>query len=104
MVDYQKLDYEVVGLRNLLVLCVVLQVFSGVHSIAMRMNYYYLLFVPILIPRIIQYGNRRSKTILQLSVVCMLTFFTIYYFYYAYTDIDILNVYPYVSVFKDLWY
>lgn len=103
MVEYNKLDDEVVGLRNLLVLSVVLQVFSGVHSIAMRMNYYYLLFIPILIPRIIHHGSHKSKTILQLSVLCMLGFFTIYYFYYAYTDVDILNVYPYVSLFQNLY-
>lgn len=102
IVDQQKLDNDTVGLRNILVISVILQVFSGVHSIAMRMNYYYLLFIPLLIDRVIQIGDDKEKKILQISKVCMVVFFTIYYFYYAYTDVDILNVYPYKSFWSEL--
>ncbi len=102
IIDQEKLDSETMGMRNFLVLSVILQVFSGVHSIAMRINYYYLLFVPLLIDRVIQSGNQQEKKILQLSKVCMVTFFTIYYFYYAYTDTDILNVYPYIPFWEDM--
>ena len=97
-----KLDEETVGLRNILVLCVFIQVFSGVHTLAMRMNYYYLLFVPLLIDRVMKSGFIKYRFLIWLSKVCMIVFFTIYYFYYAYTDTDILEIYPYVSVFKDL--
>lgn len=100
--DPNKLDDDTVGLRNLLILCVFLQTFSGVHSIAMRMNYYYLLFIPILIPRIIVCGNPKYRTLIKVSIVCMILFFTVYYFYKAYTGSDILEVYPYKSFFQDL--
>lgn len=96
-----KLDEETVGLRNILLLCVFIQVFSGVHTLAMRMNYYYLLFVPLLIDRVMNAGFSKYRFLIWLSKTCMIIFFTIYYFYYAYTDVDILEVYPYVSVFKD---
>lgn len=95
LIDEDKLDNDTIGLRNFLIIAVFLQVFSGAHSIAMRMNYYYLIFIPLIIERVIQIGNNRHKEILQLSKICMIAFFTIYYFYFAYTDRDILNVYPY---------
>lgn len=101
IVDAKKLDDDVVGLRNLLILSVVLQVFSGVHSLAMRMNYYYLLFVPLLIPRIIDKSKSKYYTLAQLSIVCIVGFFLFYYFYEAYTGSDVLNVYPYISAFSN---
>ncbi len=102
IVDQDKLDDDVIGLRNFLILSVFLQVFSGVHSLAMRMNYYYLIFVPLLIERVLRIGNDREKRIMQLSKICMVVFFTVYYFYYAYTDRDILNVYPYKPFWGDM--
>ncbi len=102
IVDQLKLDNDTVGLRNILVISVVLQVFSGVHSIAMRMNYYYLLFIPLIIDHVIRIGDDKEKKILQISKVCMVVFFTVYYFYFAYTDADILNVYPYKPFWVDM--
>lgn len=99
--DRNRLDDDTVGLRNLLILSVFLQTFSGVHSIAARMNYYYLLFIPLLIPRIISRGNNKYRTLIKISIICMVLFFTVYYFYKAYTGDDILNVYPYKSFFQD---
>lgn len=100
--DQDKLDSDTVGLRNLMILCVFLQTFSGVHTIAMRMNYYFLLFVPLLISKSIEAGKDKFKPLIRLSMICMIVFFVIYYFYYAYTDTDILNVYPYDSFIKDI--
>ena len=34
------------GLRNILVLAVILQIFSMAHILAMRMNYYFIIFIP----------------------------------------------------------
>jgi len=100
--DSKKLDDDTVGLRNLLILSVFLQTFASVHSVAMRMNYYYLLFVPILIPRIIVSGKTKFQTVIKLSIICMVVFFTVYYFYKAYTGTDILQVYPYKVFLQDI--
>ena len=97
--DQEKLDDDMVGLRNLMTFSVFLQVFAGVHTIAMRMNYFYLLLIPILMNRIVQIGEPKYKNIVKISRICMVLFFTLYYFYYAYTDSDILQVYPYKSMF-----
>ena len=99
--DQEYIDDETVGLRNIMVLCVTLQIFSGVHSIAMRMNYYFLLFVPILIPRVISCGYEKYEKLIRLSGACMIAFFTVYYFYHAMTSPDILEVYPYYSFLYD---
>ncbi len=100
--DQQKLDADTVGLRNLLILSVMFQSFSAASTIAMRMNYYYLLLVPILVGRIIRCGNRQMAFWIRLSIICMVAFFLVYYFWYAYTDTDMLKVYPYISLFADL--
>ena len=99
--DQENIDDETAGLRNIMVLCVALQIFSGVHSIAMRMNYYFLLFVPLLVPRVIQCGYEKYEKLIRISKICMILFFTIYYFYHAMTDKDILEVYPYYSFLYD---
>jgi len=99
--ESSKLDDTTIGLRNLTALSVFLQTFSSVHAIAMRMNYYYLLFIPILIPRIIISGDTKYRTLIKLSIICMVIFFTVYYFYKAYTGSDILEVYPYKSFLQD---
>lgn len=94
--DNTLLDEETRGLRNLLFVCAVLQVFSGVNLLAMRMNYYYLMLVPLLIPRVMNRASEKNRTIAEISCLVMAVFFTVFYFYRAYTSSDILNVYPYV--------
>lgn len=92
----KTLDYDTVGLRNLLFLTAIIQSFASVHSLAMRMNYYYLLFVPIIIPRIAKRSSEGNKKIANLSVIVMCVFFTLYFFYKAYFGEDVLRIYPYV--------
>lgn len=101
LVDKNRLDEEIIGLRNVLVLCVILQSFASIHTIAMRMNYYYLIFIPLLIPKIIDAGNTKYRQIIELSIVLMGSFFFVYYFYNAMTGSDTLGIYPYVSLFAD---
>ena len=95
-----KLEDDVIGLRNILLLSVLIQCFAPVHFLAMRFNYYFLVFVPILIPKIANRSSLKNKPIARLSVVAMCCFFTIYFFYYAYTSEDILNIYPYVPFWE----
>lgn len=91
-----RLDKETIGLRNFLYLCTLLQIFAGINTIAMRVNYYYLVFVPLLIPRVLNYASEKNKNISYLIYILMLGFFTFWFFFRAYTTEDILNVYPYI--------
>ena len=43
--DEAMLDSETIGLRNFLLFSLVLQLFAPLHFIAMRMNYYYIIFI-----------------------------------------------------------
>ena len=98
--DHSNTDAETVGLRNILVLSLIIQIFAGVHSLAMRMNYYYLIFIPLLIPKIIQGSSEKNRSLIRLALLVMLSFFTFFYFYKAYTDADILQVYPYIPFWR----
>lgn len=95
IVDKKKLDGEIIGLRNILVLCVAIQIFAGVHTIAMRMNYYYLVFVPILMTQIPNLCDNKNRQIALLSILCIGIFFFGYFYYNLYTGTDLLNIYPY---------
>lgn len=91
-----KLSSDVLGLRNILLVSVCLQGFALVNSVAMRMNYYYLLFLPILISKIPLIGKKEDKTILEISVIVIVVVFIGYFFLNAYTGADILQIYPYI--------
>ena len=99
--DTKKLDKDFVGLRNVLMLSSIIQIFSGVHTVAMRFNYYFLLLVPILLVKSISISDKKYHQITQLSIICMYAFFAVFYFYHAYTDPDILNIYPYKFLLSD---
>lgn len=98
--DQNKLDDDTIGLRNILILSAILQTFSAVNTVAMRLNYYFLLLIPILISKVIRSGNEKYNLLIRLSVVCMTVFFTFYFFYNAYTGSDALHVYPYEFFFQ----
>lgn len=98
--DKDKLTSDVIGLRNVLILSVFLQVFAGVHTVVMRINYYYLLLLPVLIPKIMMVASERYKQVVRLSKVVIVLFFLAYFFYSAYTDEDILQIYPYAFLWQ----
>ena len=97
--DDQKIDRETIGLRNYLLMVVLLQCFAPVHSLAMRMNYYFILFVPILVPKILKNTKYHFGDVAWLSKVVMNWFFLLYYLYTTYvscqTGISDLRTYPY---------
>lgn len=98
--DEAELDQDALAMRNLLLLSVFLQGFASINSIAMRFNYYFLPFIPILIPKIV---NRSSVAYAQIALIAsyvLVAFFTFYFFYNAYTGADALNVFPYVAYWE----
>lgn len=95
--DKDRLDKDTIALRNLLLLSIVLQCFVPIHPLAMRMNYYFLLFIPILIPKIAMRSKFQYKKLTEASVLVMLVGFTAYFFYHASAGSDNLNVYHYIG-------
>ncbi len=94
--ENEKMDDEVLGLRNLLFLSTCLQCFAPVNNIAMRMNYYFLILVPITISKIPTRSKAQYHQVAYLSHIIMCMFFVVYYFYGATTGSDIMQIYPYV--------
>ena len=89
------LDEETVGLRNFLLLSLIVQMFAPLHAIAMRMSYYYIIFIPLLIPKIIKFRSKRWEQVAVLGRHIMVVFFLAYFFFSAYTKDNNLNVFPY---------
>lgn len=92
--DEAKLDAETIGLRNFLLLATVLQMFAPLHNLAMRMNYYYIIFIPLLLPKIIECRSERWKQVAIAGRRLMVIFFLAYFFINANRDGN-LSVFPY---------
>lgn len=96
--DERKMDKDTAAMRNVLLLSVAIQCMAPIHQTVMRMNYYFLPFIPLLIPRIAGRSKRNYYGLANLSVAVMTGFFLFYFFWHCYTDADILCIYPYVPV------
>ncbi len=98
--DEEQLDRETIGLRNFLVFAIFLQCFAPVHPLAMRMNYYFILFIPLLLPKVLEKTAPRFRQVAKLGEVVLSVFFTAYFVYTVYigstTGVSALGVYPYV--------
>ena len=91
---------EFIGLRNLLLASVVIQCFAPLNSLVMRINYYYLVFVPILISQVLKNADTKYNNIINISTKVMIYFFILYFFYKAYYGADILQIFPYISYWR----
>ena len=92
--DETLLDDEAIGLRNFLLLSVALQMFAPLHAIAMRMNYYYIIFIPLLMPKIIESRSERWGQVAVVGRHIMVLFFLVYFFINVTSDGN-LEVVPY---------
>ena len=101
VVDDEALDRDTMALRNILLLSVVLQIFAMLHPLSMRMNYYFLIFLPILIPKIAKRANTKYKSVTELSVVVMIIFFYGYFIRNMLIDNDGLNIFPYIPFWEN---
>lgn len=90
----EQLDEDTRGLRNLMVLVLFIQVFASISTLAMRLNYYFLVFIPLLIPRISHRITRMDVRYVQLIRIGIAAFFVMYYYIKIHTQ-DGLNIHPY---------
>ena len=101
MVEDKSLDQDTVAMRNILLLSVVLQIFAMLHPLSMRMNYYFLIFVPILIPKIAKRCKKQFVNLSAISVVVMTVYFMYYFVNMMIIDDDYLNIFPYIPFWKN---
>lgn len=60
----------------------------------MRMNYYYMPFIPLLLPRIIRYRSERWEQVAVVARYVLLVFFIVYFVVTAPAD-NVLDTFPY---------
>lgn len=89
-------DEEATGLRNILVLTVGIQCFALINNIAMRMNYYFLVFLPLLLPKVIRRMSGRNKWFAGIVEFVCCVYFFYYFLQKAYTAQGGFNIFPYV--------
>lgn len=99
--DERKMDEETIGLRNMLLLATAIQFFAPLHSLAMRMNYYYIIFIPLLMPKIIQCRSEKWSNVAILGRHCMVVFFLFYFFVDAKPGGG-LHIFPYHFFWENL--
>ena len=97
--DEKSMSKELFGLRNFMVFVVILQCFAPLHTLAMRLNYYYILFVPILVPQIMTLSRVSYRQVSLWGGRIMSVFFTYLYLSTVvtsyYSGISTLDIIPY---------
>lgn len=98
--DENEMDEETFGLRNFLLFALWMQCFAPLHNLAMRLNYYYIIFVPMIIPKILECSRHRYRKVATLAEVVIGGYLLYYYLSNTYqaciTGISGLDTYPYV--------
>ena len=100
IVNKKQETRKIVGFRNFLLINLFIQAFATINTVAMRLGYYYLIFIPLLIPMVMTHGNPQYRLIIHIAHIAILTFFFVYFFFNAYCGADVLNVYPYMFLWE----
>ncbi len=102
--DEEKMDAEANGLRNFLLMALTLQFFAPLNNLSMRMNYYFIIFVPIIVPKVFRYAKDNIKDVAKIAKGVIVAFFVVYYLITTYqscrTGISVLDTYPYVAFWE----
>ena len=86
-------DKDLFAMRNYMLLALVIQIFASLHPLAMRMGYYFTIFIPILIPKVIK-SSVRWRQVAYVSAVVMIVYF-LFYFFINTPSHNSLEIYPY---------
>ena len=102
--EEKRMDKETLGLRNFLLLAVILQCFAPVHTLAMRMNYYYIICIPVLMPKLFKCSKNFTHDSVVFIKSALVVFFLGYYLFTTYiscqTGVSALDTYPYIPFWK----
>ena len=101
--DEKKMTNDEIGLRNFLMLATALQSFASLNNLAMRMNYFYIVFIPCAMCKFIEIPKRKFARVAILSKCILCIFFTLYFIYTimaANGTRNLLGIVPYESVWR----
>ncbi len=98
--DESKMDKETMAFRNFLLMALLLQCFAPVHPLAMRLNYYFIIFIPITMAKCMAIPKQGMERLAQWAAVIISVYFTYDFLSKTYescvTGISVLNTVPYV--------
>lgn len=98
--DERKMTHEILGLRNILILMALIQGFAPLQPIAMRMNYYFIMLFPIIIPKFLNRPKEGWENIAQFTKWGLVIFLTLFFLYKINFTENILKAWPYVAYWE----
>ena len=98
--DVKPLSPNDIGFRNLLLLTTFLQYFASLSPVAMRVNYYYLVFIPLAIDHLMINDNSRNVLVSKLASGAISIILIVYFINNMYVGSDILEIYPYLAFWE----
>lgn len=102
--DEEQMDEEAFALRNILTFAVVLQSFASLDFLVMRMNYYFILLIPVALGQSIRYSKPKYAQVARLAEFVIAAFFTLIFvtgIYNSYVaGISTLDTIPYTPFWK----
>lgn len=81
VLDEEQADVDDIGFRNLLLLATLIQFFAPLHFIVSRMNYYFILFIPIALTRANFICKPKFKQVTRIASAVMTVYFIMYFFF-----------------------
>ncbi len=99
------MDEDAYVLRSFLVMTVLLQCFAPLHSLAMRVNYYFIILIPLQIGKCLKYKDEHLGDLAKISEIVLCVFFTGYFIYTLVkgyiTGDSPLNIIPYIPFWAE---
>lgn len=89
-------DQETNGLYNYMLIATAIQMFTSIAHGVGRLNMYFIIFIPMLIPKVIECPLPRYRSVVRYANIIMCIFFTVYFFISLTSSTNnITNIYPY---------
>lgn len=98
--DENKMTPKSSLLRNILVTATFFQMVALINPVLMRINYYFIAFVPVAFPICMSLCKDKFKQMIQIMVICIAVILTGYYINRSFYGQDILNIYPYKAFWE----
>ncbi len=102
--DDDRMDEETFALRNMLVFAVWMQCFAPLHNLAMRANYYFILFIPLAVSKCLSCTHPKFAQLAKLGEAVLCIFFTGYFVYTLHVShisgTGALDTVPYIPFWK----
>lgn len=96
IMDDKKADNDDLGLRNILLLAMCIHLFAPLHPTISRVNYYFILFIPLAVARA-NFLYRKPLVQLKILAECIMPIYFIFHFFFL--KADSLRVFDYKFFF-----